>query len=266
MRGKGSLVVVGTGIEVQGQMTDGARQAIRRAQRVFYVADPVSARAIRALNPRAISLQGLYGEGKHRLKTYAQMTERVLSEVRRGYRVCFVSYGHPGVFAIPTHSAVRMARDEGYRAVMLPGVSADACLIADLGIDPATHGLQSYEATDFLLRKRRPDGSCGLVLWQVGVVGRLDYPSGQTRRAGLELLTRALLRTYPRRHVVTLYEASSLAGFPPSIEEVPLEKLADGHVTPVTTLYVPPFREAAVDRAMVARLGIKRADRLRCLR
>src|SRR5512140_2763592 len=164
-RRKGSLGVVGTGMEVHGQMTDGARREIRRAQKVFYVADPVSAQAIRALHPRAISLQGLYGTGKHRLRTYAQMTERVLAAVRQGYRVCFVSYGHPGVFALPTHSAVRLARAEGYRAVMLPGISADACLIADLGVDPATHGLQSYEATDFLLRKRRGDPSCGLVLW-----------------------------------------------------------------------------------------------------
>jgi precorrin-6B methylase 1 len=266
MRRKGSLAVVGTGIEARGQMTAGARDAIRRADRVFYVADPVSARAILALEPRAISLQPLYAEGKHRLRTYAQMTERVLSEVRRGRRVCFVSYGHPGVFAIPTHSAVRMARAEGYRAVMLPGVSADACLIADLGVDPATYGLQSYEATDFLLRKRRADGSCGLVLWQVGVVGRLDYPSGPAGRTGLELLTRALLRTYPRRHAVTLYEASLLAGFPPSIEELPLAKLPDGDVSPLTTLYVRPCREAPVDRRMMERLGVERAGRLRCLR
>lgn len=263
---KGSLVVVGTGIEALGQMTEGARREIRRAQRVLYVADPMAAQAILAINPRAVSLQDLYGTGKHRLKTYAQMAERVLAEVRRGYRVCLVSYGHPGVFAIPTHAAVKMAREEGYRAVMLPGVSADACLIADLGVDPATDGLQSYETTDFLLRKRRPDPACGLVLWQVGVVGRLDYPSGPADRNGLKVLEEVLLKTYPRRHVGTLYEASSLPGFPPSIVEVPIGKLHQAAVTPITTMYVPPSETAPVDRAMMARLGLKPADRVRCLR
>jgi hypothetical protein len=57
----------------------------------------------------------------------------------------------------------------GVSARMLPGVSAEDNLIADLGVDPA--GLQSYEATGFLVYKYRFDTSAGLVLWQVGVLG-----------------------------------------------------------------------------------------------
>ncbi len=263
---QGSLVVVGTGIETLGQMTESARREIRRAERLFYVADPVAARAIVAINPRGVSLDGLYDEGKHRLKTYAQMAERVLAEVRRGRRVCLAVYGHPGVFALPTHAAVKMARAEGYRATMLPAVSADACLIADLGVDPATDGLQSWEATDFLLRRRKPDPACGLLLWQVGVVGRLDYPSGPVDRKKLSVLTKRLLETYPRAHKATLYEASSLPGFPPSIEEVRIGALHQADVSPVTTMYVPPSRRAPVDRAMMARLGIRKESRVDCLR
>jgi precorrin-6B methylase 1 len=263
---KGSLAVVGTGIEAFGQMTEGARREIRRAQRLLYVADPLSSQAILAINPRGVSLDPLYAKGKHRLKTYAQMTARVLKEVRLGYRVCFASYGHPGVFAIPTHAAVKIARAEGYRAVMLPGVSADACLIADLGIDPATCGLQTWEATDFLLRRRRPDPAVGLVLWQVGVVGRFDYASDGVDRKKLALLTKRLLETYPKNHEATFYEASSLPGFPPSIEQVRIGALHQGNVTPITTMYVPPSEAAPIDRKMMARLGIRDADRLDCLR
>jgi hypothetical protein len=161
---------------------------------------------------------------------------------------------------------VTLARSEGYRATMLPGVSADACLIADLGVDPAANGWQSYEATDFLVRRRRADPTAGLVLWQIGVVGRLDYQSGPVHRDKLEILTKALVEQYPRRHVVTLYEASALPGFPPSIEKVQLGSLHRADVTSVTTMYVPPARRAKVDRKMVARLGITEADTIRCLR
>lgn len=263
---KGSLVVVGTGIEAMGQMTPAARTAIRRAQRVFFlVADPLTEETIRALNPRSVSLHGNYAKGKNRLKTYAQMAQAVLAEVRRGLRVCFVLYGHPGVFAMPAHAAVRLARDEGYRAGMLPAVSADACLIADLGVDPAC-GWQSYEATDFLLRRRRADPAAGLILWQVGVVGRLDYPAGPVNRRKLAVLTESLLTTYPARHLGTLYEAATLPGFGPSIEQVCLGALDRAAVSPVTTLYVPPAKESPVDPAMFARLGIRRADRVGCLR
>jgi hypothetical protein len=34
---------------------------------------------------------------------------------------------------------------------MLPAISAEDCLFADLGVDPADHGCPSYEATDFLV-------------------------------------------------------------------------------------------------------------------
>jgi uncharacterized protein YabN with tetrapyrrole methylase and pyrophosphatase domain len=264
---KGSLVVVGTGIESLGQMTPAARAAIRGAQRVFFLAaDALTEASIRSLNPRTESLHDLYDTGKHRLRTYAQMAERVLAEVRRGQRVCFALYGHPGVFAMPSHAAVQLAHDEGFQATMLPGISADACLIADLGIDPGSDGLQSYEATDFLIRNRRVDPAVGLVLWQVGVVGRLDYPSGPVNREKIKVLTEALCAIYPRRHVATLYEAAALPGYPASIEKVQLGSLHKGDLSSITTMYVPPSKESRVDRAMMARLGIRPADRIRCLR
>ena len=75
-RRKGSLAVVGTGIESLGQMTADARREIRRAERLFCIADALGERTIRSLNKRAESLFDLYAVGKHRLKTYAGYTER----------------------------------------------------------------------------------------------------------------------------------------------------------------------------------------------
>ena len=85
--------------------------------------------------------------------------------------MCAVFYGHPGVFVNPSHRAVAQARAEGFRAAMLPGVSAEDCLFADLGLDPGAHGCQSYEATDFVIRRRSCYPSALLILWQVGALG-----------------------------------------------------------------------------------------------
>jgi precorrin-6B methylase 1 len=264
---KGSLVVVGTGIESMGQLTPAARREIKGAQRVFHlVTDPLTSQAVRALNPRSESLQDLYAVGKHRLKTYAAMVERVLGQVRLGKRVCFALYGHPGVFAMPAHAAVRIARAEGHRATMLPAISADACLIADLGVDPGACGWVSYEATDFLLRHRRADPAAGLVLWQVGVVGRFDRAARPIDRTKLAILTEELLETYSAKHQGLLYEASTLPGYEASIAPVSLGQLHLADVSPITTLYVPPERQAKIDPRMLRRLGIKPADRINCLR
>jgi hypothetical protein len=78
------------------------------------------------LNPDgAESLQG----GNSRRQSYVEMVEHILTHVRSGYNTCVACYGHPGVFANPTHEAVRRAKDEGFSAKMLPGISAEDCLL-----------------------------------------------------------------------------------------------------------------------------------------
>src|SRR5947207_15537569 len=98
------------------------------------------------------------------------MVEQILQAVRAGRQVCGAFFGHPAVLVDPAHAAVRRAREEGYPAAILPGISAEACLFADLGIDPGVCGCQSYEATDFLVRPRAFDTGTALVLWQVGAL------------------------------------------------------------------------------------------------
>src|SRR5262245_3161399 len=99
MTGKGSLVVVGTGIKVVGQLTLEAIAWMRRADKLLYlVADPVAEETIRSLNPAgAESMYGFYDEGKPRLETYNQMIDRIIACVRAGFLTCAAFYGHPGV-------------------------------------------------------------------------------------------------------------------------------------------------------------------------
>jgi hypothetical protein len=95
------------------------------------------------LNPASQSLFGLYSSGKDRMTSYREMVERMLNPAREGKSVCGVFYGHPGVFVFPSHEAIWQARQEGVPAKMLPAVSAEDCLFADLGFGPAIPGCQS---------------------------------------------------------------------------------------------------------------------------
>ena len=143
---------------------------------------------------------------------------------------------------------------------MLPGISAEDCLFADLGVDPGA-GCQSFEATDFLIRKRQFDPRVALVLWQVGVIGDRSFrKSGRYRREGLAVLQRRLEPMYPPRHTAILYEASQYPVCPPRIERLPLADLAGARTTAISTLYVPRGREAQADLKMLERLGIRGAD------
>jgi uncharacterized protein YabN with tetrapyrrole methylase and pyrophosphatase domain len=208
---KGSVLVVGTGIRAIGQITVETENAIRDADKVLYlVQDGLTAGFLAEINPRAVSLSGLYSSGKDRKTSYREMVEQVLVAVRAGLRVCVALYGHPGVFSFPGHEVIRRARLEGFSADMIPGVSAEACLFADLGIDPGDRGCQSFEATDFLVRRRQFDSTSHLILWQVGVIGVEDFRTGDTWSSeGLKWLSGRLCDHYGPEHEVLLYEAPS---------------------------------------------------------
>ena len=254
---RGSLTVVGTGIQLVGHLTLAARSWIEGADKVlFAVADPLTAKWLLSLNPAAESLP--YDTGNLRRRTtYDEMVERILVEVRSGLNVCAVFYGHPGVFADPAHEAIRQARREGFRAEMLPGISAEDCLFADLGVDPGRNGCQSFEATDFLIRRRKFDPTSVLILWQIGFTGNLGFFKEDSHLRGLKVLAEVLQTDYGPEHEVTVYEAAVY--YPvcsPTIERMRLCELPNASVTPVSTLYVPPKAPAPVDAEMMARLGI----------
>jgi hypothetical protein len=219
------------------------------------LADPGAATRLESLNRSARSLTSLYRAGVPRGRIYEEMVEEILDAVRGGSRVCAVFYGHPGVYVEPSHEAVRRAREEGFEARMLPAVSAEDCLVADLGVDPGEHGWQSWEATGFLLHGCRPDPTAGLLLWQVDGIGKLDWNLDPDPR-GLEALAEVLEHLYPPEHELIFYRASIYPILPGEAMRMPLRELTALGSPPAPTLYVPPLPPRPVDEAMAARLGI----------
>jgi len=171
--------------------------------------------------------------------------------------VCVVFYGHPGAFVYPAHEAIRLARDEGFPARMLPGVSAEANLLADLGVDPGVAGLQSYEATNFVLNKYKFDTSAALILWQIGLIGDSYWqPEHAVRPKSLAVLADYLSEEYGSSHEVVLYEAAELPAGAPRLQRLPLSELAGSNVSGVATLFVPPKAPPSPDLELAKRLQL----------
>jgi precorrin-6B methylase 1 len=250
----GSLVVAGTGIRPGPQTTPEARTAIEDADTVLFLLDPVGARWIATLNASVRSLGRHYSAERPRTETYRAMVEEILTALREGLDVCVALYGHPGVFVDPSHEAIRRARAEGFEARMIPGISAEDCLVADLGVDPGDGGWHAYEATQFLLHDRVADPSVQLVLWQIGAVGERRARKGPNR-AALAMLVERLIERYGPDHEAILYQASPYAIGGAVIERLRLSALPSADVPPLATLYVPPAVKPALDRGMADALG-----------
>lgn len=244
------LIVVGTAIRTMGQMSMESLAWIKTVDKVLFVAsDPIAEEVIRTLNPAgAESMAHFYAENKQRMETYREMVDHVMMNLRAGRRVCFAVYGHPGVLVLPTHEAIRQARAEGYKARMLPAISTEDCLFADLGVDPVS-GCQSLEATDFLNNIRYIDPHGHVLLWQIGGLGDSTFKRHAFNIRGMPQLVRKLRRFYPAQHYVHLYEAAILPGVEPVIRSGPLEYLAHIRPMPSSTLYIPPVSAPVPDPA-----------------
>lgn len=256
---KGSLVVVGTGIQCPSHLTLEAKSYIEGAEKVFYlVTEPIAAQYIKLLNHKAEDLYKYYSLGKPRIDTYNKMVKRILSEVKKGRRVCAAFYGHPGIFVYPSHVSIKIARQQGYPAVMLPAPSAEDSLFADLGLDPGM-GCQSYEATGFLLGKVNVNTSAILILWQIGTVGDQAFnPSNAKLAKRLDVLSQYLQKYYSDDHPAIVYEASAYPICKPRIETLKLKDLSKIAVTGVSTLCIPPIQGRASDDEMIELLGMNK--------
>jgi hypothetical protein len=251
----GSLACVGIGITLGSHLTPLARSYIEQSDVVFLAAsDGIVERWIESLHPDVRSLQPYYAEGKSRVKTYREMVADILAQVRAGKKVCAAFYGHPGVFAWAPHEAIRIARKEGFFAHMEPGISAEDCLYADLGIDPGAYGCQHYEASQLLYYKRRIDSSAYLVLWQIGAVGDRGRGGSPGNNPYRRILFERLARDYPPSHKIILYRAATLPIQQPRIDRITLRRLADARLEAPDTLVIPPARKLEPDIKTLGRL------------
>ena len=251
----GSLACVGVGMMLGAHLTPRARSCIEQADVVFVlVADALMEEWVRRMNSDVRSLQPFYCEGMSRMRSYRGMVEAMLVEVRAGKRVCGAFYGHPGVFAWVPHKAIETARAEGCVARMEAGVSAEDCLYADIGIDPGRAGCQHFEATQFMLYRRRIDPAAWLVLWQVGLAGDRSLKRFSTGTLHRQILVEVLARDYPLDHEVIIYRAATLPIHPPRIERCRLDALPGAALGMEDTLAVPPFGAPALDAELAARL------------
>lgn len=254
---KGRLTIVGLGIRSAMQTTPEAVDAIRRAKNVLYlVADPVAEEYVRRIRPSAQSLHHHYRKNVPRQRIYEDISKAIIRSLRQSRDLCVVFYGHPGVYVYPSRLAMRTARAGGYEASMLPGISAEDTLFADLGIDLRIGGWQSYEATSFLLNQYTFDVTAPLILWQVGSVGDIEWGSPRQEHR-LNTLLKYLQRFYPKNHKVILYDASPYAGVGATVRTVPLSRIVSAQLSGVTTMYIPPAHEPVVNGWMVRALGMK---------
>jgi uncharacterized protein YabN with tetrapyrrole methylase and pyrophosphatase domain len=244
--------IVGTGIVGTHQLTREAEEVIRRCRRTFVIDSGYGIpEYLATLCPEVTELGILYEPGKDRLPTYRRMAAEVVSAAVAEAPVCLATYGHPWVYCYPTTLITRAAPLLGLHVEVFPGVSSFDTLLVDLGIDIALSGVQMYEATDLLLRRRPIQSDVTCVIWQPTVVGDPTYRPEPYTVEQFMPLQEYLLRFYPADHEAAIVTTKTYPLTRSVVQRLQLGDLAAEleRAPQVGTLYIPPLSERPVEDA-----------------
>ena len=242
--GEPDLRVVGLGIKNYDHLTVETDRALRRARQVLYLDTGLATREL--LEERCDDVVPLYAESYaergSRLNAYHHVAARVLSAALVGGPIVFAIQGHPSVFCYPPILMRDLARMLGIPFEILPGISAMDCLFAELGIDPAVHGVQMYEATDLLLRCRPLAPDVPTLIWQAGTVETRLHSRRVSSEGRFDRLKAWLSRFYPLDHPITAFFSAPHPLVPSTRFDFALGDIGShaAALHPGITLYLPP--------------------------
>lgn len=193
------------------------------------------------------SLDPIYFSENDRQSSYDKIRDKILTELETYNFITVVLYGHPTIFADPGLQAIIAAQKNSIETIILPGISIENCLYADLKVDPGQFGCFHLEATELLLYDKIIDPTAHLCIWQPGMIGNRSVPQPKQKSKHLKLLKIKLKKYYPDNHISILYEASMYPGVEPRIHKFPLYDIEDQTIGTLSTLYIPPLPQRKPD-------------------
>ena len=166
------LALVGSGIKSISHLTIEAQTYIQQAEYVLYlINEPILEDWLKQNSKKCTSLEPIYFSCDKRELAYKKISIEILNFLQFYNFITVVIYGHPTVFSSPGLEAVKTAKKNNIETVIIPGISAEDCLFAELGIDPSESGCFTIEATNFLISNESLSKYSDLVIWQLGMIG-----------------------------------------------------------------------------------------------
>lgn len=234
------LALVGTGIKTISHLTEEAKGYICNCDKVLYlVNEPLLEIYIKRLSKLSETLEPVYFQSESRENSYNNIAQKIHIELENFNSICVVIYGHPCVFATPGLLALSDL-DNTIKTVVCPAISAQDCLYADLRFDPASGGIQTFDATEYLLYDKLIDTSSHTVIYQIGMVGNLGLPTNKVNKEAINFIKKKLLNVYEKEKNAVIYESALYPGNNPKISEFDLDDLDIQELTTISTLYIPP--------------------------
>jgi uncharacterized protein YabN with tetrapyrrole methylase and pyrophosphatase domain len=234
--------LVGFGNRFPNDFTLEMLAVLKRCKRIF-AAPPIHAPDFGI--PEMESLLPLYGPDKSRVKTYAEMVERVFTAASTDPPVAFATYGSAMVGTVATHRILAEAAERGLTVHVTNAVSSFDGIWADFNIEPF-YGFEIWEASAFARLEIVPNVWANLLLPQAPIFDMregLDLTTMSLRTSSsVADLRDHLLHFYPADHMVHYVRSGAGAGprlVAADVESMPLRDLDHPGRQVGSTLLVP---------------------------
>jgi precorrin-2 methylase len=202
------LVCLGTSIHGLGACTIEAIAYLTCADVVYhYPLTTAHEVSMRLLNPHVVNLNDHhYVPGADFMAAYDAIVNEVMDVVKNGKKVAYATQGSPAFHCWTARRLHRRARTEGFRAIMLPGVSSLELISAELVTEYDITSMQMYSVTRLMEGKLAIDSRVPCLLFDMG---RYALPAvRQSARSFLQpelaALTKHLGAIYPPDHQFVL--------------------------------------------------------------
>ena len=243
-RASPDIWIAGLGIQTARQLTREVEHALRSSQEVFYLdTGAATPQLLESLCPRVTPLYWQsYSDDRPRIGAYEHMARQVIEAALDHPPVTFAIHGHPLVAVHAPFLVLEAARELRLQVAVLPGISAIDTVLADLRLDPVVNGVQMYEATDLLLRRRPLQPDVPAIIWQIGPLETALHSQRRSRPERFHRFVAHLRQFYPGSHEVVAIYSSPHPLMPPETLGFPLEDMPShaGRIHAGFTLYVPP--------------------------
>lgn len=244
------IYIAGLGLRTVTQITREVEDACRGSAEILYLDTGIATPTfLETLCPRVTPLFAeSYTHDASRVSAYHHMAARVVEAALDHPPVTFALHGHPLVGTLPPFLVLELAAALNLDVTVLPGVSALDALLADLRLDPVIHGLQMYEATDLLLRRRPLQSDVPAILWQIGPIETCLHSQAVSLPRRFARLIAHLRLFYPARHEVVAIHCSPHPIIRATTLRFALEDMGlhAAEIHGGFTLYLPPAGSRAV--------------------
>ncbi len=213
-----ALLLLGYGTGDGLQLSLGAQKALNGVSHAYTLNPPPAVtRLLKSLRVRSEDLSALFDSERPVADRYLDVAGLLLRRAGEEPPVAFITAGSPLFLNSLNRFLVLKAREMGLEVQVLPAVSPLDALIADIGLDVGTFGLQAFDARGLVAREPVLNPGVPAFVLQVGLLAAVEglpAESGEAAEAYLPLV-RHLARFYGPEHpatLITLAEGSAPAG------------------------------------------------------